>query len=102
MIKLISSYREDIANVVLEKTFGNVKYTSPQIQKEILSLLSFRMQCVICEEIGDAKYCIIVYEACNKFKKEQMAIVITFVNKDGCICEYFFMSSMYQILILQL
>ena len=70
MIKLISSYREDVANVVSEKVPKNAKYTSPQIQKVILGLLSFRVQRAIREEVGDAKYCIIVDESRDKSKKK--------------------------------
>ena len=44
----------------------------------------------IREEIGDAKFCIIIDEARDKSKKEQMAIVLRFVDKDGIIRERFF------------
>lgn len=43
----------------------------------------------IRKEIGDAKFCIIV-EARDKSKKEQMAIVLRFVDKDGIVRERFF------------
>ena len=90
IIKLISNYREYVANVVLEKAPGNANYTSPQIQKEILGLLSFRVQRAIREEIDDAKYYIIIDEAHDESRKEQVAIVIRFVDKDGFIRERFF------------
>lgn len=44
----------------------------------------------IREEIGDATFCIIVDEPCNESKKEQMAIVLRFVDKDGIVRERFF------------
>ncbi|XP_028077598.1 zinc finger MYM-type protein 1-like [Camellia sinensis] len=37
-----------------------------------------------------AKYCIIVDEACDESKNEQMAIVLRFVDKDGFVRERFF------------
>nr|KYP39172.1 hypothetical protein KK1_039536 [Cajanus cajan] len=56
MIKLIASYNDEVAKVVLENAPYNCKYTSHKIQKEIL-------------------FCIIVDEARDESKKEQMALV---------------------------
>ncbi|XLR47708.1 hypothetical protein HN51_031944, partial [Arachis hypogaea] len=42
------------------------------------------------EEIGDAKFCIIVDETRDESKKEQMAIVLRFVTLDGFVKERFF------------
>ena len=44
----------------------------------------------IREELGDSKVCIIVDEACDESKKEQMAIVLRFVDQDGFVRERFF------------
>ena len=44
----------------------------------------------IREEIGDSKFCIIVDEARDESKKEQMALVLRFVDKVGLIQERFF------------
>jgi hypothetical protein len=45
---------------------------------------------VIRDEIGDAKFCIIVDEAHNESMKEQIAIVLRFVDKNGFVRERFF------------
>lgn len=45
---------------------------------------------VIREEIGDAKFCIIIDEARDESKREQMAIILRFVDKHGFIRERFF------------
>jgi hypothetical protein len=47
------------------------------------------VQKLIREEIGTSKFCIMVDEARDESKKEQMAIVIRFVNKEGLIKERF-------------
>ena len=39
----------------------------------------------IHEEIGNLKFCIIVDKTRDESKKEQMAIVLRFVNEDGFI-----------------
>jgi hypothetical protein len=43
----------------------------------------------IREEIGNSKFCIMVNEARDESKKERMAIVLRFVNKEGYIKERF-------------
>ena len=74
----------------MENTPGNAKYTSLDIQKEILNILATRVRNKIREEIGDAKFCILVDEALDKSNREPMAIVLRFVNRDGFVQEPFF------------
>jgi len=85
LIELVSMYNEKVAKVVLENAPQNAKYTSHHIQKDILHVLAKRVRNAIREEIGDSKFCIIVDEARDESKKEQMAIVLRFVNKNGFI-----------------
>ncbi|XP_059456615.1 uncharacterized protein LOC132186648 [Corylus avellana] len=66
------------------------KYTSHTIQKEILHVIASKVRNKIREDIGDSKFCIIVDEARDESKREQMAIVLRFVDKDGFIQERFF------------
>ena len=74
----------EIAKVVLE----NAPQTD--IQKELLSILANKVQDKICEEIRDAKFCILVDEALDESNKEQMAIILRFVDLDGFVRERFF------------
>ncbi|XP_057487427.1 uncharacterized protein LOC130773516 [Actinidia eriantha] len=90
MIKLMACYNEEVAKVVLDRAPQNATYTSPKIQKEILHILSSNVKRAICEEIGDAKFCIIVDEARDESKREQMALVLRFVDNDGYVRERFF------------
>ncbi|XP_062089738.1 uncharacterized protein LOC133796279 [Humulus lupulus] len=53
------------------------------MQKQISHILASKVKSAIREEIGDAKFCIIVYEARDESKKEQMSIALRFVDKDG-------------------
>lgn len=62
----------------------------PQIQKEILSIFASKAQKFIRDEIGEAKFCIIVDESRDESKREQMAIVLRFVDCNGVIRERFF------------
>ena len=90
LIKFTSTFNDKVASVVLENAPGNAKYTSPTIQKEILHILANNVRNAIREEIGDAKFCILVDEAQDESKREQMAIILRFVDKEGFIKERFF------------
>ncbi|KAL4637784.1 hypothetical protein ACB092_03G100900 [Castanea dentata] len=90
LIKRTSTFNENVARVVLENASRNAKYTSPTIQKEILHILASKVRNAIREEIGDAKFCILFDEARDESKREQMAIILRFVDKEGFIKERFF------------
>jgi hypothetical protein len=48
------------------------------------------MRKTICEEVRDTKFCILVDEANDVSNKEQMAIVLRFVDIQGFLQERFF------------
>ena len=81
MIKFTSTFNDKVASVILENAPGNAKYTSPTIQKEILHILASNVRNAIREEIRDAKFCILVDEAWDESKREQMTIILRFVDK---------------------
>ena len=90
MIKFLTSYNQEVAAIVLEKARQNASYSSPQIQKEILHVFSQKVKNTIREEISNAKFCLLVDEASDVSKKEHMAIVLRYIDKDGFIRERFF------------
>jgi hypothetical protein len=90
MIRLMGRLNVDIDDVVLEKAPKNAKYTSPTIQKEILHILANKVRKKICEEVRDAKFCILVDKAKDASNKEQIAIVLRFVDIQGFVRERFF------------
>ena len=90
LIKFTSTFNDKVANVVLENALRNAKYTSPTIQKKILHILANNVRNAIREEIWDAKFCILVDKAQDESKREQMAIILRFVDKEGFIKERFF------------
>ncbi|XP_050241219.1 uncharacterized protein LOC126690129 [Quercus robur] len=75
---------------IIEKAPKNATYTSPRIQKEILHVFSVKVKKAIQEEIGDAKFCIMVNEARDESIKEQMAVVFRYVDAEGFVKERFF------------
>ncbi|XP_065847572.1 uncharacterized protein [Euphorbia lathyris] len=89
MVQILANYNDEVRKVVLENAPYNSKYTSPLIQKEILSIIAKKVREYIREEIGDSKFCIIVDESRDESKREQMAIVLRFVDSAGFIQERF-------------
>ncbi|KAM5583814.1 hypothetical protein ABKV19_003607 [Rosa sericea] len=93
VVEVVDSYgrmNEEVAKVTLENAPRNATYTSPKIQKEILSILANRVRRKIREEVGEAKFCLLVDEALDESKKEQMAIILRFVDSHGFVRERFF------------
>ena len=55
-----------------------------------MQILASKVRNSIRKEIGDSKFCIIVDEAQDESKREQMAIVLRFVDMKGFIKERFY------------
>ncbi|KAK3212732.1 hypothetical protein Dsin_017438 [Dipteronia sinensis] len=85
MVMLQARVNKDIAKVVLYNAAQNAKYTSPKIQQELLKILVNSVSDKIRVQIGDVKFCILVDEAVDESNKEQMAIILRYVNDDGFI-----------------
>ncbi|XP_023918540.2 uncharacterized protein LOC112030089 [Quercus suber] len=60
---------------IIEKAPKNATYTSPRIQKETIHVFSAKVKKAIREEIGDAKFCLMVDKARDESMKEQMAVI---------------------------
>ncbi|XP_052301255.1 uncharacterized protein LOC18095180 [Populus trichocarpa] len=88
-MELLASYNEQIGALVLGNAPQNAKYTSHQIQKEIMHVFARNVQSSIRHEIDDARFCLIVDEARDESRREQMAFVIRFVDRSGFIQERF-------------
>ena len=85
IIRILAFYNDKVAQVVLENAPKSAKYTSPTIQKEILHVIASKVRSKIREDIGDSKFCIIVDVSRDESKREQLALVLRFVDNDGFI-----------------
>nr|XP_023900971.1 zinc finger MYM-type protein 1-like [Quercus suber] len=88
-LDLMVSYNNNIVEI-MAKAPKNATYTSPHIQKEILHVISTKVKKAIREEIGDAKFCILVDEARDESIKEQMVVVLRYVDTNGFVRERFY------------
>ncbi|KAI0516273.1 hypothetical protein KFK09_008945 [Dendrobium nobile] len=71
------------------RTRLNASLTAPEIQKDITRAISIAITDFIKEEIGENYFSLLVDEARDISSKEQMAIVVRFVNKKGMVVERF-------------
>ena len=90
VIKLMGRCNIDIDNVVLDNAPENAKYIALSIQKEILHIIANKVRKLICEEIENSKYCIFDDEVVDEANKEQMTIILRYVDCHGFIRERFF------------
>ena len=67
----------------------NAKMTSGTIQKELANCCAEAVTRAIKEEMGDCLFSVLVDESRDISVKEQMAIVVRFVNKKGEVIERF-------------
>ncbi|XP_058783059.1 uncharacterized protein LOC131657710 [Vicia villosa] len=68
---------------------GNCKMTSPIIQKELANACAVETIKKIVGEIGDGFFCVLVDESGDCSGKEQMAVVVRFVDVRGFVVERF-------------
>ncbi|XP_025633469.1 uncharacterized protein [Arachis hypogaea] len=87
ILKLLAFYNKEVDAIVLENAPQNEIYTSPSIQKKILHVSARNVQNKICNEIGNAKFYLIIDEVIDESKREQMALVVRFVDKHGFVKE---------------
>ncbi|XP_022031763.1 zinc finger MYM-type protein 1-like [Helianthus annuus] len=87
VLKLISVNNPDIGKYTLGKAKKNNKLTAPSIQKEIVDCYAKEVTKMICEEIKDDVFGLLVDESSDVSLKEQMAVVVRYVDKVGVLKE---------------
>ncbi|XP_042067372.1 zinc finger MYM-type protein 1-like [Salvia splendens] len=80
---------DEVGQVVLKNAPGNNQMIAPSVQKDIVNACAVETTLEIMKELGDGLFSIMVDESLDCSVKEQMAIVIRYVNKNGEIIERF-------------
>ncbi|XP_051143939.1 uncharacterized protein LOC127260273 [Andrographis paniculata] len=91
-LELISWYcerNEEINSVMNSNAPANNQLSSPDIQKQIINACATEVRNVILNEIGDKYFSLLIDEARDSSVKEQMSIILRFVNDDGEVIERF-------------
>ncbi|KAI5400505.1 hypothetical protein KIW84_065405 [Lathyrus oleraceus] len=73
----------------LENCRGNLKLTSPDIQKDIVKAAATVTTQVILDDLGDDLFAILIDESRDISVKEQMVVVTRYVNNEGKVIERF-------------
>ncbi|CAN1121593.1 Zinc finger MYM-type protein 1 [Linum perenne] len=81
--------RDSIQRVVLDNAPQNQRMTSPDIQKDIVHAIASEITKAIIKDLENDFFCILVDEARDVSIKEQMAIVLRFVDQNGSVVERF-------------
>ncbi|XP_047953108.1 zinc finger MYM-type protein 1-like [Salvia hispanica] len=89
MLHWYSLRNDEVGQVVLKNAPGNNQMISPKIQKEMVNACAVETTLEILGELGEGLFSIMVDESRDCSVKEQMAIVIRYVNKNGEIIERF-------------
>ncbi|XP_058733557.1 uncharacterized protein LOC131605187 [Vicia villosa] len=89
MLRWYADKKKKVRRVVLENAPKNLKMTSPSIQRDIIKAAALETTKAIINDLGDELFSILVDESRDISDKEQMAVVLRYVNKDGIIVERF-------------
>ena len=80
---------ESVGHVIIENACGNNQMISQQIQKELVRACAKETMQAIIDEIVNSHFSILLDECHDKTVKEQIAVIVRFVNKQGQVVERF-------------
>ena len=89
LIDFAGQQNPKIADNILGNAPGNNSYTSPDVQRGIIRSCAAATQEKILTEVGSSNFCILADESRDVSSKEQMTIIVRFVDDEGCIIERF-------------
>ncbi|XP_075669705.1 uncharacterized protein LOC142639402 [Castanea sativa] len=88
LLQFLGVHNESI-NEVMQNTWKNCKLTHPDIQKDMVNAIAHETSKAIIEDLGNGFFSILVNKSRDISVKEQMALVLRYVNKQGIIIERF-------------
>ncbi|KAJ8768088.1 hypothetical protein K2173_021028 [Erythroxylum novogranatense] len=89
LLQFLADHNEAINNVVLNNARGNLKVISPDIQKDIVKAAAIETSNAIINDLQGGLFSILIDESRDISIKEQLAIVLRYVNAKGCVLERF-------------
>ncbi|XP_052138844.1 uncharacterized protein LOC127757385 [Oryza glaberrima] len=82
-------YKVPKVNGAYEKGLKNFQMLSHHIQKDLTKPCAKKVTAVIMDEIGDRNLCALIDESRDVSIKEQMGVILRFVNDEGKVMERF-------------
>ncbi|CAN6547091.1 unnamed protein product [Malus baccata var. baccata] len=89
LMQFLSKHNEQIRKVVFENAPKNLKYTSSDIQKDLVRACAIETIDAITKDMEGAFFSLLVDGSRDSSTKEQMAVVLRYVNKKGEAIEKF-------------
>lgn len=89
LIKWYCDHDEEVSKVMNSNAPSNNMLTSPRIQKDIINACAIEVKNFILTEIGGKCFSLLIDESRDSSVKEQMSIVLRFVNDQGEVIERF-------------
>ncbi|XP_034229398.1 zinc finger MYM-type protein 1-like [Prunus dulcis] len=89
LLQFLADHDEKVKAVVLENAPENLKLIAPSIQKDLVNSCAKETIDLILSDVKDRYFSIMVDEARDVSIKEQMAMVLRYVNDKGQIIERF-------------
>jgi hypothetical protein len=89
LLHFLSRNNEVIKRVTFSEAPRHNKLTSPDIQKNITQAAVEEITNVIIKDLGDSLFSILIDESCDISIKEQMVVVLRYVDNNGHIIEHF-------------
>ena len=89
LLQFLADHNESINEVVLQNTPKNNKLCHPDIQKDIVNAAASETTNAIIKDLDNEYFSILVDESRDVSVKEQMAIVVRYVDKMGIVTERF-------------
>lgn len=88
-LEFLATHNEDIKAVTFGNAPQNCKLTSPDVQKDIVNACVVETINVIIKDLSDSLFSILVDESRDMSMKEQMSIVIRYLDNGGHVSERF-------------
>ncbi|XP_039129039.1 uncharacterized protein LOC120265223 [Dioscorea cayenensis subsp. rotundata] len=89
LLEWYSLRNEEVWRTVNQNAPGNNQMTSPKVQKELANACAAEITRVIVDDIGDNYFSLLIDEARDISVKEQIGVILRYVNKDGYVIERF-------------
>ncbi|CAN6553257.1 unnamed protein product [Malus baccata var. baccata] len=89
LMQFLSKHNEQVRKVVFENAPKNLKYTSSDIQKDIVRACAIETINAITKDMEGESFSLLVDGSRDSSTKEQMAVVLRYVNKKGEAIEKF-------------
>ncbi|CAN6688651.1 unnamed protein product [Malus baccata var. baccata] len=89
LLQFLADNNDKVREVVMENAPGNLRLVAPSIKKEIVNSCALETLDAIMDGLKDRFFSILVDEARDVSVKEQMAMVLRYVDDNGHVIERF-------------